>query len=141
MNFLNEESRFVADTHALLWHFMDDSHLSTEARRRLQLADRGEAIIYVSVMTSFEVQYLFERGKISRRLWENFFDLIRDDTRESYQLVSIEDTIVRAFQKIPIEAIPELPDRVITATSLHLGVPLITKDQRMHRWEGAVTIW
>ena len=105
------------------------------------MADRGESVVHVSVMTSLEVQYLFERGKISRKLWENFFELIREDARQSYQLVDITDRIVRTFQKIPATAVPELPDRVIAATALHLEAPLITKDQMLQRWEGVVTIW
>jgi PIN domain nuclease of toxin-antitoxin system len=39
--------------------------------------------------------------------------------------------IVEALAKIPREAVPDLPDRVIAATALHLGLPLISCDRRM----------
>ena len=42
--------------------------------------------------------------------------------------------------RIPRSQVPELPDRIIAATALHLDVPLVTRD---HTIQGAPvqTIW
>jgi predicted nucleic acid-binding protein len=36
--------------------------------------------------------------------------------------------------------VPEMPDRIIAATAIHLGVPLVTRDRRLQS-AGIQTIW
>ena len=45
-----------------------------------------------------------------------------------------------AVRQIDRVAVPELPDRIIAATALHLGVPLLTRDERI-RVSGVPTVW
>jgi predicted nucleic acid-binding protein len=44
------------------------------------------------------------------------------------------------LERIPRDAVPDLPDRVISATALALGLPLVTRDARI-REAGIETIW
>ena len=46
----------------------------------------------------------------------------------------------QALRKVERTLVPDLPDRVIAATALHLGLPLITRDRRM-QLSGVNTIW
>jgi len=48
--------------------------------------------------------------------------------------------IAQAMTKIPRSAVPDLPDRMIAATALHLNVPLVTADAQI-RASGIATIW
>ena len=41
---------------------------------------------------------------------------------------------------IPREDIPDMPDRIIAATALHLGVPLISRDSKI-KLSKVKTIW
>lgn len=133
--------KFVADTHALIWHLSGSPQLSTEARRRFAMADRGEAIIYLSVMSCIEMLYLYEKGKIARPLWELFNHAIRAEPDGSYQVIDVTHELAVVLAEVPREVIPELPDRLIAATAYQLGLPLISKDERIQRWEGIVSIW
>lgn len=133
--------KFLADTHALIWHLLGNTKLSTEAKRPFEKADRGEAVIFISTISLAEIIYLKDRNRIP----ENFFMALRQilsmGKDRSYQTVDLSADIAWSMERIPREKIPELPDRIIAATALHLNVPLITKDHRLQDWEGIVTVW
>lgn len=139
--FTSEIPKFVADTHALVWHLTESPLLSTEAKRRFLQADSGEAIIYFSVMTMVEILYLYEKGRVPKEFYLLFQNIISSKKNESYQIVDFSKEVATSVSEIPRKIIPELPDRLITATAFHLNLPLITKDHRIQSWEGLVTIW
>lgn len=132
---------FVADTHALIWHLSSSSLLSTEAKRRFLQADRGEAVIFISVLSLIEMIYLEEKGKIPAHFWKSFLQLLQAHEQGSYRLTPISTEVAISLAFVPREKIPELPDRIIAATAYHLKHPLITKDHRIQDWEGIVTVW
>ncbi|MBI2082806.1 MAG: type II toxin-antitoxin system VapC family toxin [Deltaproteobacteria bacterium] len=141
MKSLFEMEQYLADTHSLIWYLTSDTRLSTEARRRFEISEKGEGIIFVSVMTIIEMIYLQEKGKIPKQLLELFKRSFIQETNASFQVVSLDYELALSLSNIPREAVPEMPDRIIAATACSLGIPLITKDERLHQWEGVVTIW
>jgi predicted nucleic acid-binding protein len=55
--------------------------------------------------------------------------------------VPIDLAISIAIREIDRDTVPDMPDRIIAATALHLNLPLVTRDRKI-RAEGAiVTIW
>lgn len=131
---------YVADTHAIVWHITSSHHLSTEARRRFLAADRGDAVVYVSAITPVEIHYLQEKGRIAE-IYDKFRAFVAEQPDQSYQVVPITYELSFVLSQVPYKKIPEMPDRIITATAFHLGLPLITKDERIRDWEGVVTVW
>src|SRR5262249_51566405 len=132
---------FVADTHALIWHFSGDSRLSSEAKRCFAMADQGEAVMFVSVITVVEVIYLDEKGKVSKELSKQAIHLLKPAEDASYRLVPIDYALSLAVASVSRTSVPELSDRIIAATAYHLHLPLITKDKRIHDWKGIESIW
>jgi predicted nucleic acid-binding protein len=47
------------------------------------------------------------------------------------EIVPLSEAIALVVQQVPREQVSDLPDRIIAATALHLGVPLITRDKRI----------
>ena len=141
MNEITGAEKFVADTHAIIWHITSNPRLSTEARRRLLLADEGKAIIYLSVMTSIEILYACEKGKLPFDVLKEFHRRVQSEPTESYQIVEMTYDLARMLSEVPRKIVPELSDRIIAATALNLNLPLITKDQQIQQWEGIITIW
>ncbi len=141
MKTTEDGEKYVADTHAILWHLSSDSRLSTEARRRFLMADHGEAIIYISAITPIEIIYLVEKNKIPERSLNQFRERVGSEPEESYQLVNLSYDLAFSIAKVPRTVVPELSDRIIAATSYYLNLPLITKDSRIQQWDGIVTVW
>ena len=132
--------RFVTDTHTLIWHLEKDPRLGENARSKLKLTETGETVIYRSVITLIEVDNLIFRNKINERVMSVIEELLQIEF-SALKLIDLNYPLHQIIKKIPREAIPEMPDRIITASALHLGCPLLTKDSKITAWGGVETIW
>lgn len=132
---------YVTDTHSLLWHFGGDTRLSGTAKQIFLAADQGEAIILIPTMCLVETVYLVEGGKVPERTYVRLIELVRPMEYGSYRVVPLTMEVALALRHVPRPKIPELPDRVIAATALERGFPLITKDEALRGWDGITTLW
>jgi PIN domain nuclease of toxin-antitoxin system len=129
----------VADTHAVVWYVFDDNRLSAPARQLMEdAAARGDHI-GVSAMTLAELVYLVEKGRVPEQALQRVLDAT-EAADSVLTVISFDRRVAQAMVSIPRAAIPELPDRIIAATALYLGVPLITRDLQI-RSAGIPTIW
>ena len=135
---MSEAGDHVVDTHALIWHLVGGTELSTTARAILLDADAGNRRIVVPSIAMVEIVYLAERGRVGADLLEEMLGFLSDPVRP-YRLAALDEPVVRAIQRVPRSAVPDMPDRIVTATALHLGLPLISRDERI-RASGIVPI-
>jgi len=124
----------VADTHALLWWVGDRDRLSARARELMDAND-----IHVSAITCFEIVRLVDRDRfrltIDVRSWlEELFA----STKLAVLPVTMEVGIVAARLRDPVR---DPIDRIIVATALLQGVPLVTKDHKIIASGVVTTIW
>ncbi|HAI68464.1 MAG TPA: VapC toxin family PIN domain ribonuclease [Gammaproteobacteria bacterium] len=131
---------FVTDTHALLWHLFKNERLSPKAANIFNQADNNEVRIDIPNIVLVEIVYLIEKFRIPSESINNLIKLL--ETKPiNYQLVQIELSTIRAMESISRQLIPDMPDRIITATALELGLPLITKDQKITDAQVVEVIW
>jgi predicted nucleic acid-binding protein len=52
----------------------------------------------------------------------------------------LDDAVARAVGRVPRETVPDMPDRIIAATAIHLDLPLVSRDGRI-RMTGIKIIW
>lgn len=52
----------------------------------------------------------------------------------------LDSQVVDAMTQISRTEIPDMPDRIVAATALSLGVPLVTRDGRIRAWN-VRTVW
>ena len=129
----------VADTHAVVWYLLDSPRLSAAALEQFEECRVAGATVGVSSMSLIEVIYLVEKGRIPRTT----LPLLEESLSEQpavLEIIPITYAIALAVQRVPRDQVPELPDRVIAATALHLGVPLISRDSRISLSD-VRTIW
>ena len=127
----------LADTHAALWYLYDSEKLSPAAIEMLDTVADGGGVVYVSAISLVEVVYLSEKGRLGEGVLARIIRAIDD---EEVTLVPVGRAIAEAVSHIPRSIVPDMPDRIIAATALHLGLPLVTRD-RMIRAAGIETIW
>lgn len=70
-----------------------------------------------------------------RRLHENL-----DHPDAVLRLAPLDRAIADAVARVPRDQVPDMPDRIIAATALASGLPLITRDARI-RASSVPTIW
>jgi len=113
----------MLDTCALLWLVSGDQRLSRQAREVID----GAGVVYVSVMSGFEVALKWRRGKLilPANADEWFAEVVRHHGLELIAL-SLEDAM-RAPSLPDIHRDP--CDRFILAAALRLGVAVVTGDR------------
>ena len=127
---------FVVDTHALIWHLTGDPRLSREARRIFTEVDAGRDELFVPCIVFFELLYLVEKEKIRH----DFDSLLARVSSLRYKVEPICLPIVQKSRGIPREKVSDPWDRLIAATSMHLGLPLISRDPSLAEL-GLKVIW
>jgi len=127
----------VADTHAALWYLRSSPRFSEAAFRAMRDVEDDNGVIYVPSICMVELAYLVEKGRLTSTDWAALEAALR---QTSYRLAPLDESIVMALPRIAREQVPDLPNRIIAATALHLGLPLVTRDRKI-RASGIDTIW
>lgn len=130
----------VVDTHALVWHLTKQNELGSSARQLLAAADAGYQQIIVPSIALVELVYLFERGRIGRQVYEQILGLV-STAGSAYELVPLDLRVLPFVPQVPRTSVPELCDRIITATALAFNAPLITRDHAIINSGVVTTIW
>lgn len=129
----------VVDTHVVIWYFSNPAMLSKSAENYLDNAEAG-GTIYVSSITIVELIYLIEKSKIPLDIL-TFLRNALDDRTTAFRLLELSREVADEAEKIPRAIVPDMPDRIISATALHLGLPLVTRDRSISRLTAIKTIW
>jgi PIN domain nuclease of toxin-antitoxin system len=127
----------VADTHALVWALMGDARLSPAARVALTVSATDQ--IAVSAISLVEIAYLEEKRRLPPGLLARVIASVATPGGIMIE-VPVDVSVVKALIRVPRDAIPDMPDRIIAATALDLGVPLISRDAKI-RASSITTIW
>jgi PIN domain nuclease of toxin-antitoxin system len=128
---------FVADTHALVWYMTNNPSLSPTAKKILQRADGGEEKIHIPCIVFFELLYLVEKRKVGIAFGD-FVSMFASSSNYVVEPVCVP--VIKKSSEIPAEIVSDPWDRLIAATSMHLNLPLITRDRILGRI-GLRTIW
>jgi PIN domain nuclease of toxin-antitoxin system len=132
-------SASVADTHAVIWYILDQKALSADALEAFENAAQSGDPVYVSAISFVEICYLVEKGKLSR-LFADRLDKALAAMNAVLVAILVTLDIARTVNQVPRGVVPDMPDRIIAATSLHLNLPLITRDAKIQA-SGIKTIW
>jgi PIN domain nuclease of toxin-antitoxin system len=129
----------VADTHTVIWYLSGNQRLSSTAKRFIDSgAARGEQI-GVSSITLVEIVYLIEKGRIPVESLTALATVL-GEARNVFVELPLDLRIARALTQVDVIKVPDMPDRIIAATALHLGVPVISRDAKIQA-SNIATIW
>ena len=129
----------VTDTHALVWYLSRSPKLSSAALQRLQATVAGGDPLLIPSVCIVEITYLVEKGRLPAAAQHRLARHL-DHPDSDLRLVPLDRGVAEAVGRIAREEVPDMPDRIIAATALHLGLPLVTRDGRI-RASGIQTIW
>ena len=131
-------SDVAIDTNIAIWHFSNPAGLSPAASLAVDTAE-ANGLIYVSAVTLIELIYLIEKNKIPANVLTLLRDAL-DNPSTAFRLVEVNREVADAVELIPRAIVPEMPDRIIAATALHLNLPLVTADHKIQA-SHVQTIW
>jgi PIN domain nuclease of toxin-antitoxin system len=137
---MDGESLIVLDTHTLIWWADAGSKLSENARKATTVAARRQGGLVASAISVFEIVTLERRGRLKFKIPANEW-LTHVRILPELTIHPITDEIAERAGALG-EVFPGDPaDRLIAATALVLGVPLVTHDTKLRDVPGLSTVW
>jgi len=130
--------RAVIDTHALIWFIAADPRPSASAKAAIDGATAAGDHVVISSISLAEIVYLAEKQRIDPKTLDQVFALL--DLKGSLIEAPVDRAVAVAMKAISRADVPDMPDRIIAATALHLGVPVISRDGKI-RASTVATIW
>lgn len=126
----------VLDTHAWIWLVTGSASLSLAARDAVADAD----VMFVPAICLWELGMLVDKGRVQvPHGLRAFFDASLIPGR--MEVAPITPSIAARTVEFRNALHGDPADRLIAATALELGLPLVTRDQRLSELQGLNTIW
>lgn len=122
--------RAIADTHAVIWYLFGDGRLSAAARDFMESTAVVGDQVGLSSITLAEIVYLTERGRIRQGTLERLLNAMDSEATVLAEF-PLDRQIVQVMRRVDRSQVPDLPDRIIAATALCYGVPLISRDRKI----------
>ena len=129
----------VLDTHAWIWAVSNPELLSVPARDAFHEAvDAGRVIL--SSISVWEIALLAQKGRLE--LTMHISDWIaKSEALPFFHFIPVNNGIALKSVNLPGPLHPDPADRVIVATALTEGIPLVTKDHKLRQYRHVRTLW
>ncbi|MDZ4875308.1 MAG: hypothetical protein CLLPBCKN_004704 [Chroococcidiopsis cubana SAG 39.79] len=119
---------------------MEPERLSSNALLALDRATNTEQSICISAISIVEICYLVERDRLPKLVLQRLLNVC--DARDAVVVsIPLSRAIAETIHQIPRDSVPDMPDRIIAATALHLNLPLVTRDRKIQSLEEVQIIW
>jgi len=129
----------IADTHTAIWYLYDNADLSTAAGDFIDQAAAVGNRIGVSSITLAEIVYLIEKNRVPANVYMDLRSAL-DDPDHVFKEAPLTADIVDAMRLVPRADVPDMPDRIVAATAVYFGAPVLSRDRRI-RASNIQTVW
>jgi PIN domain nuclease of toxin-antitoxin system len=129
----------VLDTHTWIWFISKPEVLSKRAKKAVSAAVEEKSVL-ISSISAWEVALLVKKKRLTLSL--DVTDWIaKSEGLPFIQFIEISNSIAVKSVNLPQPLHPDPADRIIIATALSAGVPLVTKDKKLLNYPHVKTIW
>jgi len=125
--------RLLLDTHVALWLDSGDERLRSSTRVSIDGCWKNGGTIFLSAVTAWEIALLVDTGRIDLDIPVDAW-IWRFLERPGIEAVSLgHQAAARSYQLHHLEH-RDPADRLLIATAIELGCPLVTYDERIARF-------
>lgn len=130
----------VADTHSSVWYLSASPELSANAKSFMDSVAASGGFIFVPTISIVEIIYLTEKSRLPPPTLPRLIQIV-NLPNSSFSFIEMDSPAAQTLQQIPRLTVPDMPDRIVAATALHLNLPLVTKDSKIRQLTAIKTIW
>ena len=130
----------VIDTHTAIWYFANSPEISALATQTIDNAVTNGDSVILATISIVEIVYLIDKRKLVPQTLSRLIQSLKLPNN-SFVSQDLTEDIAQTLQQIPRSTVPDMPDRIIAATALHLNLPLFTKDRKIQALQSIQTIW
>ncbi len=128
----------LVDTHVVVWLAFHQNQLSKRARDVIDNARKSEDGLAISDITLLELATLASRGRLHLNITlESFLQ----EVESRFAVLPISSRACARIVELPATYPKDPVDRIIGATALVEGLPLLTADREIRRSKALRTIW
>ena len=135
---MGQPSVILVDTHVVVWLALQPERISKNARTAIEDARRSGQGVAISDIALLEISILERKARI--RL-NSSLETFLSEIEARFIVLPITGRICVRAVSLPASYPNDPGDRIIGATALVEGVPLITADEGMRRSQVLRTIW
>ena len=129
----------ILDTHAWVWFLSNPELLSKKAKRYVDVAVEEKAIM-ISSISAWEVALLVAKKRLILTLELNDW-VAKSEMLPFFKFIPVDNSIAIKSVNLPQPLHSDPADRIIIATAISLGAPVVTKDEKILNYSQVQTIW
>ena len=128
----------LLDTHVVMWLAFEQDRISRKARQVIDESRKNEDGLAICSITLLELSTLASKGRLHLTTTLETF-LLEVETR--FAVLPISSRACARTLELPATYPKDPADRLIGATALVEGLPLLTADQEIRKFQALRTIW
>jgi len=128
----------LVDTHVVVWMAFEEHRLSSSAKTAVDAGRHTEQGLAISDFTLYELSNLYRKKQFTLAISPESFLL---EVERRFVILPITSRICVRALSLPAGYPKDPADRIIGATALVEGIPLITADREIRKSRALPTIW